>query len=194
MDTDARLDKWIDKRVKSQEADGQVFLRMLQEEETILKTMVDEKQYWEAFNRLNLLFMHQNHELEIISGGKRPFQVSSMLDWISQNKSLIDEIVQGIGGDGYGISPSNYGISMSVSFGTGNIGAPTLKKVTTKTSSSGTRRALTSRTRTPSPSAMRSNVKNPNNPAFRAAGRNRSNQMNPNNPAYRSSRGSGRRR
>jgi len=39
-----------------------------------------------------------------------------------------------------------------------------------------------------SPHANRSNVRNPNNPAQRAAANNRSNQMNPNNPACRSSR------
>lgn len=35
----------------------------------------------------------------------------------------------------------------------------------------------------------RANVKNPNNPSFKAARDNRSNQLNPNNPAHRSSRG-----
>ncbi len=35
---------------------------------------------------------------------------------------------------------------------------------------------------------QRSNVNNPNNPAFKAAGENRSNQLNPNNPVFRSSR------
>ena len=39
-----------------------------------------------------------------------------------------------------------------------------------------------------SPNIMRSNAKNPNNAAYRAAISNRSNQLNPNNPAYRSSR------
>ena len=33
----------------------------------------------------------------------------------------------------------------------------------------------------------RANVKNPNNPAFRAASNNRSTQLNPNSSAYRSS-------
>lgn len=46
--------------------------------------------------------------------------------------------------------------------------------------------------RGPSQGNQRANVKNPNNPAHRAAAGNRSNQMNPNSPAYRSSR-SGRR-
>lgn len=195
METDSRLDKWLDKRAKSQEAGNQVFLRTLSEEENILKTMVDEKKYWEAFNRLNLLFMHQSNDLEYdFNRGNRPFQMSSMLDWISQNKSIIDEIVQGIGGDGYGISPSNSGVSMSVSFGSGNIGAPPSRKAANKTTSSGMSRALRPRAKTPSPNAMRSTVKNPNNPAFRATARNRSNQMNPNSPAYRSSRGGGKRR
>lgn len=40
-----------------------------------------------------------------------------------------------------------------------------------------------------SPNDQRSNVKNPNNPASRAASNNRSNQMNPNNPSHRASRG-----
>jgi len=39
--------------------------------------------------------------------------------------------------------------------------------------------------------ANRSNVRNPNNLAHRAAANNRSNQMNPNNPAHRSSRAGG---
>jgi len=41
--------------------------------------------------------------------------------------------------------------------------------------------------------ASRSNVRNPNNPAHRAAANNRSNQINPNNPAYWSSRSGGKR-
>ena len=41
----------------------------------------------------------------------------------------------------------------------------------------------------PSPNDHRSNAKNPNNPAHRAAVNNRSNQRNPNNRAYRGSRG-----
>ena len=40
-------------------------------------------------------------------------------------------------------------------------------------------------------SAQRSDAKNPNNPAHKAAADNRSNQMNPNNPAYRGGKGSG---
>ncbi len=36
---------------------------------------------------------------------------------------------------------------------------------------------------------QRSNVKNPNNPAYKAAMNNRSNQSNPNNASYESSRG-----
>ncbi len=35
---------------------------------------------------------------------------------------------------------------------------------------------------------QRANVKNPNNPAFKAASNNRSNQMNQNSAAYKSSR------
>ena len=41
----------------------------------------------------------------------------------------------------------------------------------------------------PSHNDQQSNVRNPNNPAFKASRNNRSNQMNPNNPAYRSGRG-----
>jgi len=39
------------------------------------------------------------------------------------------------------------------------------------------------------PNDQRSNVMNPNNPAYPAAQNNRSNQMNPNNPDYGQSRG-----
>ncbi len=52
-------------------------------------------------------------------------------------------------------------------------------------------RALRQRVSGPSPSTNRSNVMNPNNPAFRAAANNRSNQMNLNSRAYRSSRSGG---
>lgn len=41
----------------------------------------------------------------------------------------------------------------------------------------------------PSPNDQRSNVMNPNNPAYHESANNRSNQMNPNNPAHWSSRG-----
>lgn len=42
--------------------------------------------------------------------------------------------------------------------------------------------------RHPSPNDQRSNVKNPNNPAFKAARDNRDNQLNPEHPTYRASR------
>ncbi len=75
----------------------------------------------------------------------------------------------------------------------GSIGTQTPMKAASKSANTGMTRALRPQSRVVSPN-NRANIKNPNNPAFRAAASNRSNQMNPNNPAHRSSRGGGRRK
>jgi hypothetical protein len=97
-------------------------INILTEETANLTKLAVEANYWEAFKRLNLVFMHVTSELEHdFMRGNRPFQVAALLDWIAENKSLIDKIVDGIGAEGYGISPTIYGVSLSVSFGTGVI-------------------------------------------------------------------------
>ena len=164
--------------------------------------MVDEGNSWGAFTRLNILMLFCSHELEpgeARDGTRRtPFTMYALLEWVSNNKDFIDEIVQGIGGDGFGLSTSIYGMNLSVSFSSGqnsnpnsNMGVSSIQPVG-KSESGGMTRTPRSTSRAPSPSAMRSNVKNPNNPAFRATASNRSNQMNPNNPAFKSSRGGNR--
>lgn len=195
MQNNSMVDNWLYDKGRSRENWVPAFFNTLDTEQEIISGLVKENKYWEAFNRLNSLFLFYSDHFEIDGTRRqRPIIIPALLDWIAKNKKLIDSIVQGIEGDGYGISSSTFGVSISVSFGSGGVVIPVHGKAATKTTSSGTRRALSPRTRAPSPSAMRSNVKNPNNPAFRAATSNKSNQMNPNNPTYRSSRGGGRRR
>lgn len=198
MQPQSRIDRWIQWDNKQRMGNYQLLLDLLAEEEQTMKTLVHEEKYWEAFKRLNLMFLYFSHQLE--PGESRdgthntPHTMYALLEWISNNKELIDEIVQGIGGDGYGISTSIYGMNMSVSFSSGNnsninsnMGVSSIQPIG-KSESGGVNRALRPRVRAPSPNANRSSVKNPNNPAFRAAANNRSNQMNRNSPAYRSSR------
>jgi len=203
MESQSRYDRWIqwdDKRIMG----GYEHLKdFLAQEERIMKAHLQEKKYWDAFKRLNLMFLYQSSQLEaeVRNGGaprNMPITMYALLDWVSDNKELIDEIVQGIDGDGYGISTSTYGINVSVSFPSGNnantgsnIGIQSPTRVTKQSGGGSVNRATRQRARAPSPSTQRSNVRNPNNPAFRASVSNRSNQMNPNNPAYRSSRSGG---
>ena len=200
MQSQSRYDRWIqwdDKGILS----GYEHLKdFLAEDEQYMKALLQEEKYWDAFKRLNLMFLYQSSQLESEvrnNNNQRtmPSIMYALLDWISNNKGLIDEIVQGIGGDGYGISTSTYGINISVSFSSGNasnissnIGIQSPMKVTKKRDGGGINRATRQRARAPSPNANRSNTMNRNNPAFRAAANNRSNQMNRNSPAYRSSR------
>lgn len=189
------LDKWIANR-PGDDGSYQRFSDELAEEEEAISNLAQERKYWEAFNRLNMLFIHLTTQItfdEVSARRYTAFVMSSSLDWLSKNKPLIDDIVNGIGGDGYGIATSNFGISISVSFGSGTIGTQSTGGVK-RTTESGMSRALRPQKRGPSPAAMRSNVMNPNNPASRAAANNRSNQMNRNNSAYRSSRGGGKRK
>ena len=93
--------------------------------------MVQEEKYCEAFNRLNMLFLHLAYNMtydQVCVNRYSAFTLSSSLDWISKTKYLIDEIIEGIGGEGFGISASNYGISISVSFGTGKISTQSTSK------------------------------------------------------------------
>lgn len=166
------LDRWFHWDDKDRLGNYHHITNLLSEEEQTIKNLVQEEKYWEAFNRLNYLLLYCSHQLE--PGESRdgtrntPHTTYALLEWIAANKQLIDEIVQGIEGDGYGISTSLYGVSISVSFGSGGIGAqPATGGVQVK--SGGMSRALRPRTRTSSPSAMRSNVKNPNNPAYRSS-------------------------
>lgn len=195
MQNNSMVDNWLHDKDRSRENWIPLFFNTLDMEQEIISSLVKEDKYWEAFNRLNSLFLYYSDHLEHEgTRGHRPIMIPALIEWIAKNKNLIDDIVQGIGGDGYGISSSTLGVSISVSFGSGGVVAQAPGRTTSKASSSGTRRAIRPQARTPSPSAMRSTVKNPNNPAFRAAAGNRSNQMNPNSRAYRSSRGGGRRR
>lgn len=197
MQSQSKIDKWIQWDDKRRMGNYQLLLDLLAEEEQTMKTLVHEEKYWEAFKRLNLMFLYFSHQLEPGGSGagthNTPHTMYALLEWISNNKELLDEIVQGIGGDGYGISTSIYGMNMSVSFSSGNnsnvvsgIGVQSSNKVTA--TGGGMNRALRQRGSAPSPNANRSSVMNPNNPAFRAAATNRSNQMNPSSRAYRSSR------
>jgi len=192
------LDSWFDLTNKQRVAVYERKKAMLEEETQNMNAMVDEGKHWEAFNRLNLLLLLCSHELEngeARDGTKNtPYIMKALLEWVSNSKELIDTIIQGIGGEGYGISTSIYGMNLSVSFSSGNnsninsnMGVSSIQPIG-KSESGGMNRALRPRVRVPSPNANRSSVKNPNNPAFRAAANNRSNQMNRNNPAYRSSR------
>ena len=114
------LDKSLGLEELSKEPTNENLINILTEESASLTKLVTKAEYWEAFKRLNLVFMHVASELEHdFMRRNRPFQVATLLDWIAENKSLIDEIVDGIGAEGYGISPALYGVSMSVSFGTG---------------------------------------------------------------------------
>ncbi len=114
------LDESLGLEELSKEPTNINLITILTEETANLTKLVAEAKYWEAFKRLNLLFMHITNDLEHdFMRGNRPFQVAALLNWIAENKFLIDEIVDGIGAEGYGISPAIYGVSMSVSFGTG---------------------------------------------------------------------------
>jgi hypothetical protein len=184
------LDKWVLGRDEKDGFYNRIRDELTEEEETI-RHLAEEGNYWEAFNRLNMLFIHLTTQIthdEVYMHRYTAFVMSSSLEWVSRNKPIIDEIVEGIGGEGYGMSTSNFGISISVSFGSGTVGTQSTGRVK-RTSKAGMSQALRPQKRGPSPAAMRSTVKNPNNPAFGVAANNRSNQMNPNNPAYRSSRG-----
>lgn len=186
------LDSWV----SSHRDDGfyQKVINELAEEENVISKLVhSEKKYWEAFNRLNMLFLHLGSEItfdEVYARRYTACTISSCLDWISKNKPLIDEIVQGIGGEGYGVSTSNFGVSISVSFGSAAISVPSAGGSLKRPNDIGMSRALRPHAKATSPDA-RANTMNPNNPAFRAAASNRSNQMNPNSRAYRSSRSGG---
>lgn len=195
------LDKWFNRDNPERFAKYENSKRWLAEEEKALKTLIEEEQYWEAFNRLNYIFLCCSQELE--NGDYRdgtrntPYVMHALIEWTSSNKKLIDSIIRGIGGDGYGISTSIYGMNFSVSFSTGvdatiasNISVNSNPPVRNSTGS-GINRAVTHRVRAPSPNSSRSDTKNPNNPAFRATAVNRSNQLNPNSSIYRSSRGEG---
>ena len=118
------LDKSFGLEELSKEPTNVNLINILTEETANLTKLVTEEEYWEAFKRLNLVFMHVTSDLEHdFMRGNRPFQVAALLDWIAENKSLVDEIVDGIGAEGYEISPAIYGVSMSVSFNTGVIEA-----------------------------------------------------------------------
>jgi len=201
MESQSKIDKWIQWDNKQRMGNYQLLINLLVEEEQTMKTLVEEENYWEAFKRLNLMFLYFSHQLE--PGESRdgthntPHTMYALLEWISNNKELLDKIVDGIGADGYGISSSIYGMNLSVSFSSGNnpnvnsnIGVSSNQPIG-KTTSGGMNRALRQRARALSPNANRSSVKNPNSPAFRSAANNRSNQMNRNSPAYRSSRSAG---
>ena len=200
MQSQSRIDGWIQWNDKQIMGGYQHLKDFLAEEEQIMEAFLQEKKYWDAFKRLNLMFLYQSAQLEAevrhtTNQRTMPSTMYALLDWISENKSLIDDIVQGIGGDSYGLSTSTYGINISVSFSSGNnsnisnnIGIQSPKKITKKSDGGNINRATRQRARAPSPNANRSTAKNPNNPAFRAATNNRSNQMNRNSPAFRSSR------
>jgi len=198
MESQSRLDRWFQWDDKQRVAGYEHLKSLLEEETQNMNVMVDEGKHWEAFNRLNLLLLFCSHELEpgeSRDGTQRtPFTMYALLEWVSNNKELIDTIIQSIGGEGYGISTSIYGMNLSVSFSSGNnsninsnMGVSSIQPIG-KSESGGMNRALRQSVRAPSPNTNRSNVMNPNNPTFRAAANNRGNQMNPNNPAYRSSR------
>ena len=112
-----------------------------------------------------------SHELE--PGGSRedtrqtPFTMYALLEWVSNNKELIDTIIQGIGGEGYGISISTYGMNLLVSFSSGNnsninsnMGISSIQPIG-KSESGGMNRALRQSIRAPSPNTNRSNALNP---------------------------------
>ncbi|MFC1953915.1 hypothetical protein ACFLWR_07325 [Chloroflexota bacterium] len=181
------LDKWISER-KGNDGYYQRKEEVLLEAEETISILVSEQKYWEAFNRLNLMFLYFTSEFMVDDVYPRRYSAfvnSASIDWIAKNKQLIDDIVQGIGGEGYGISTSYYGVSISVSFGSGSISTQQSTKATS--SKAGTTRALRPQTRSTSPN-NRANVMNRNNQAFKAAANNRSNQMNKNSAAYKSSR------
>ena len=181
MQSQSRIDKWIqwdDKEIAS----GYEHLKdFLAEAEQFMKALLQEKKYWDAFKRLNLMFLYQSAQLEVevSSGGaprNMPITMYALLDWIAGNKSLIDDIVQGIGGDGYRLSTSTYGINISVSFSSGNpsnigsnIGIQSPMGVTKKSGGGGMNRATRPKGRAPSPNARRLNVRNPKNPAHRSS-------------------------
>jgi len=194
MVSKSRLDGWLWGN-KTRVVKYESTVKLTQEEEQVLKALVQDKKYWEAFNRLNLLFLYCSQELEPgedRDGTKNSqYIMYALLEWISNNKELIDTIIQGIGGEGYGISTSIYGMNLSVSFSSGNnanivssMGINSIQPIG-KSTGGGMNRATRQRVRAPSPNANRSTVKNPNNPAFRAAANNRSTQMNKNSTARR---------
>ena len=118
------LDESLGSEELSKEPTNINLITILTEETANLTKLAVEANYWEAFKRLNLVFMHVTSDLEHdFMRGNRPFQVAALLDWIAENKSLIDEIVDGIGAESYGISPAIYGVSISVSFSVGVIEA-----------------------------------------------------------------------
>ena len=195
------IDGWFDRENKQRMAVYERKKTMLEEETQNMNTMVNEGKHWEAFNRLNLLLLSCSHELEngeYRDGTKNtPFIMKALIEWVSNNKELIDKIIQGIGADGYGISSSIYGMNLSVSFSSGNasninsnMDVNSVQPIG-KSEGGGMNRVVGRQVNTTTPNTNRSNVMNPNNPAHKADTNNRSNQMNPNSSAYHSSRSGG---
>ena len=201
MQSKSPIDQWFPRDNKQRMATYERLKTLLEEEEQEMTALVDHEKHWEAFQRLNLLLLYCSDQIEPGEGGghkahRAPTLYALVEWWTADKKELIDEIVRGIGADGYGLSTSIYGMNLSVSFSTGasssldnRLGAETSAGPPVGSETSGMTRALGHHTRAPTPNDNRSVTMNPNNPAFRAAADNRSNQMNPNNPAYRSPRG-----
>ena len=90
---------------------------IIEEETPNIRNLISEGKCLEAFNELNLLLLYCSSQLEHIKNSAlTPFIMHALLEWVSNNKELIDDVVKGIGGEGYAIFTSLNGINLSVTF------------------------------------------------------------------------------
>ena len=200
--------RWIEKNMFSE----------LDSESAVLSKLLEDRNPWEAYYRLNSWLQALNKFVTYYNGevGTRRSDVETQepmvefLRWIGENSSLISQIMAGIGAEYYSFTESPSGILLTVSFRPspqGNAISQSADHVRETTSHPTDRSPVTvqpsgsrpvalagiglttgPRSLAFSPNDMRSNTFNPNNVACTASQINRANQMNPNNRAYRSSR------
>ncbi len=114
------LDKWLRGEVMSLRWDEvEKFLDELNREASEIENLaksVESEKCWNAWIRLTacisfLNLASQQHP------SKQPAIIQRLLNWIQAIKGAIDNIVKGMGGNGYSIGVSApFGVSISISF------------------------------------------------------------------------------
>jgi hypothetical protein len=111
------LDNWLDGRLQTlADKDALRALDELEEEAREIEKLTGEGKYWEAYKRLFACISFFNtvaHQYPNIRSGI----IRRLLDWIEKTKKAVDEIVKGVGGNGYTIGVSlPFGVSVAISF------------------------------------------------------------------------------
>jgi hypothetical protein len=114
------VDEWLSGQIMLNEENASQIvdqaLEELEEESKKVRALAQEKKYWDAYTRVVFCISFLNIAFQQ-DPSKQPGIIRRLLDWIQKMKDIVDQIVKGIGGNGYSIGVSGpFGVSISISF------------------------------------------------------------------------------